>query len=109
MTSATRKNNPAWATCGQTHDSPAVIPHPSAGSVEAASVGQTDEAPVARCLTKRALCQWLGVSTRTWDRATAERLTPAPDLIVGRSPRWSPATIERWLRTHPRLPGRGRQ
>jgi hypothetical protein len=28
-------------------------------------------------------------------------------LLVGRSPRWSPVTIEKWLRTRPKLPGRG--
>jgi hypothetical protein len=36
-------------------------------------------------------------------------LTPAPDLILGNQPRFSSSTIERWLRTHPRLPGRGKR
>jgi hypothetical protein len=76
------------------------------GSGHIARECQTDEAAVSRCFTKKTLCDWLNISTRSWDRATAIGLTPAPDLMVGSSPRWTPATIERWLRTHPRLPGR---
>ncbi len=67
---------------------------------------QTDEAVVTRCFTKQTLARYLGLSVRSLDRANALGLLPCPDLIVGRSPRWSPQTIERWLRSKPRLPGR---
>jgi hypothetical protein len=106
MTRDPRETPRLRAGRGQTPDGPAVIPHPSAESADDASVPMTDEAAVARCYTKRTLCEWLEISIRTWDRAAAMGLTPAPDLIVGRSPRYSPSTIERWLRSHPRLPGR---
>ena len=79
------------------------IPAPSINSNPA---HETDEA-VAVCFTTRTLCEWLGISIRSWTRAAALGLTPAPDLVVGRSPRWSPQTIERWLKTRPKLPGRG--
>jgi hypothetical protein len=61
------------------------------------------------CLDKRGLARYLGLSVRSVDRANALGLLPAPDLVVRRSPRWSPETISRWLRTRPRLPGRGRR
>jgi hypothetical protein len=59
------------------------------------------------CLDKRGLARFLTVSVRTLDRADAMGLLPPADLIVGNSRRrWSPDTISKWLRTHPRLPGR---
>jgi hypothetical protein len=61
------------------------------------------------CLTKRGLAQYLGVSVRSLDRGCAMKLLPTPDLVVGRSPRWAPETIAKWLRTRPRLPGRSRR
>jgi hypothetical protein len=75
---------------------------------DAGSVTPTDEAAVARCYTKRTLAGYLGLSVRSLDRANALGLLPCPDLVIGSSPRWSPATIEKWLRTCPRLPGRGK-
>jgi hypothetical protein len=61
---------------------------------------------LAPCFTKQSLADFLETSVRTLDRAAALGLLPAPDLVLGRSPRWSPTTIERWLRNRPRLPGR---
>jgi len=58
------------------------------------------------CYTKKTLAVYLGVSARTLDRAAALGLLPTPDLLVGRSPRWTPRTVETWLSLHPRLPGR---
>ena len=81
------------------------IPAPSINSNPA---HETDEAALTCFYTKRTLCKWLQISTRTWDRAAAAGLTPVPDLICGSSPRWSPQTIEKWLRSKPRLPGRGK-
>ncbi len=75
-------------------------------SAELAPVQPTHEAP-DRCLDKRGLGRFLGVSVRTLDRAIAAGLLPRPDLVVGRSPRWSPDTINRWLKARPKLPGRG--
>jgi hypothetical protein len=69
-------------------------------------IGDDDTPAPASCLDKRGLARFLGVSVRSLDRANALGLLPAPDLVVGRSPRWSPDTISRWLRTRPRLPGR---
>jgi hypothetical protein len=62
--------------------------------------------PPMTCYTKRTLAKYLCTSVRSLDRAAAEGLLPEPDLIAGRSPRWTPATIEAWLRNRPRLPGR---
>src|SRR5262245_48439525 len=87
-----------WAGTGQRYHGPVGTSEPV--------VGSTDETAATRCYTKRTLTDYLGISTRSWDRAAAMGLTPAPDLVVGRSPRWSPDTISKWLRTHPRLPGR---
>lgn len=66
----------------------------------------TDEATVAVCFTWKTLAQHLSYSVRSLTRANAMGLLPVHDLVVGRSPRWSPQTIEKWLRTKPRLPGR---
>ncbi len=73
-----------------------------------ANISPADEHKGDRCFTKRSLSAFLGISTRSWDRAVAMGLTPPPDLLCGSSPRWSPATIEKWLRSRPRLPGRGK-
>ena len=58
------------------------------------------------CFDKRGLARFLGLSVRSLDRANALGLLPIPDLTVGRSPRWSPETVSKWLRTRQRLPGR---
>lgn len=101
------QSGPAWEPGGKPSCAPAASPVPPATSKEANPVQMTDAQAVAVCFTTRTLCQWLGISTRSWTRAAALGLTPAPDLVVGRSPRWSPTTIERWMRTRPKLPGRG--
>jgi len=57
-------------------------------------------------------CQFalrLGISIRSLDRAIAAGVIPEPDLKVGKSPRWSEQTIQAFLLTKPRLPGRGRR
>jgi hypothetical protein len=102
----TRENAPSWARRGQTPHDLAVSSGPAEGSADQASVTPSDDAAAARCYTKKTLAEYLGLSVRSWDRAAALGLTPAPDLVVGRSPRWSPQTIEKWLRNRPRLPGR---
>jgi hypothetical protein len=61
--------------------------------------------PGTRCYTKASLARYLQLSVRTLDRAIALGLLPLPDLVVSRSPRWTPATIEAWLKNRPRLPG----
>jgi hypothetical protein len=58
------------------------------------------------CMNKRELARFLGLSIRSLDRASALGLLPCPDLVAGRSPRWSPETVSKWLRSRPRLPGR---
>jgi hypothetical protein len=98
---------PAWEPGGNPSRAPAPSPAPPATLADVPSESDSDEAAVRACFTTRTLCQWLGISIRSWTRAAALGLTPAPDLVVGRSPRWSPSTIKRWLKTHPKLPGRG--
>lgn len=68
---------------------------------------QPTQEPLARCLGKAELARYLGISVRSLDRAIAAGLLPRPDLTIGRSLRWSPETIHRFLKTRPRLPGRG--
>jgi len=94
------------AVCGQSAPAPVSSRDPATTSADPPSDVMTD-GPPAKCMGKSELARYLGISVRTLDRATAERLTPPPDLVVGRSPRWSPETVTRWLKTRPRLPGRG--
>jgi hypothetical protein len=93
---------------GQSAHAPVPGQEPAATSVDPPSEQMTDGSALARCFDKTRLAAYLGISVRTWDRATAAGETPPPDLLVGgRSARWSPETIGRWLKTRPRLPGRG--
>jgi hypothetical protein len=71
-----------------------------------AAAPDDDPVPRATCMNKSQLARFLGLSVRSLDRAAALGLLPAPDLVLGRSARWSPDTISKWLRTHPHLPGR---
>ena len=91
---------------GQQPPDPALSPGTPAHSSEVSPVHETDEAALAVCFDKQGLARFLGLSVRSLDRANAMGLLPCPDLVCGRSARWSPSTIERWLRTKPRLPGR---
>jgi len=97
---------PLWATSGQAPPSSDVSLSLLDGSSGPPGEQLSDEAAVAVCLDKNRLARFLGISVRTLDRANAMGLLPCPDLTVGRSPRWSPQTIQRWLKTRPRLPGR---
>jgi hypothetical protein len=99
---------PAWEPGGKPSRAPAPSPVPPATSKGANPVQTADEAAVVCFFTKRTLCEWLAISIRSWDRAAAAGMTPAPDLICGSSARWSPETVQKWLRSKPRLPGRGR-
>lgn len=94
---------------GQQSHTPALSPGTPAHSGEPNPVPETDEAALVCFYTKRTLCEHLRISIRSWDRAAAAGLTPAPDLICGARARWSPQTIERWLKLHPVLPGRGKR
>jgi len=97
-----------WAMRGQPpHDGRPSL-EPVAPSAASAPVQPTQDAP-DRCLGKSELARYLGLSVRTLDRANAMGLLPRPDLTVGRSPRWAPETIRKWLRARPKLPGRGRE
>ena len=98
-----------WVGRGQANGDPRRSPDSAAGTDDRPSATESDEAAVATCYTKRTLARFLGVSVRTLARAAAVGLLPQPDLVVGNSPRWTPATVEKWLRTHPRLPGRGKR
>jgi hypothetical protein len=98
-----------WEPGGNPSHAPAPSPAPSATSAFSSSVSESEGDAVRTCYTKRALAQYLHLSTRTLDRSRAFGLVPEPDLVVGRSPRWSPETIARWLKTRPKLPGRGKR
>jgi hypothetical protein len=103
------KSPPSWEPGGNHSHALTLNPTPDTTSTEANPVHTTDEAAVAACYTKRTLAHYLGLSVRSLDRASAMGMLPCPDLVVGRSPRWSPDTVARWLRTKPRLPGRSRK
>ena len=104
----TRKHNPdalsilpAWGGRGQQP-----LPHdatqaPSNGSANSASVPDS-----VVCHDKASLAGFLRRSVRSLDRDIAAGVIPPADFWCGRSPRWLPETVSRWLRSHPRLPGR---
>lgn len=100
------KSPPSREGRGNNPEINAPSPAPAVTSGEASPVDETDEAALAVCFDKQGLARFLGLSVRSLDRANAMGLLPCPDLVCGRSPRWSPSTIEKWLRTKPRLPGR---
>ena len=95
-----------WAMRGQSPPDGHSSNGTAAPSGAPAPVQPTHDAP-DHCLGKTELARYLGVSVRSLDRANAAGLLPHPDLVVGRSPRWSPDTINRWLKARPKLPGRG--
>jgi predicted DNA-binding transcriptional regulator AlpA len=97
---------PRWAMRGRSPYDCRFNLDPIEPSAAPAPVQPTQEA-LDHCLDKRGLGRFLGVSVRTLDRAIAAGLLPRPDLTVGRSPRWAPETISRFLKSRPRLPGRG--
>jgi predicted DNA-binding transcriptional regulator AlpA len=39
----------------------------------------------------------LGIGRRTLERMRAAEQFPPPDVMFGRSPRWRPETIRRWV------------
>lgn len=39
----------------------------------------------------------LGIGRRTLERLRASGAFPPPDLIIGKMPLWTPATLERWV------------
>ena len=85
---------PAWAGRGKSANPDDATQAPANGSADSPSESESDEAAVRACYVKRTLAQYLSVSIRTLDRAAAMGLLPCPDMTVGRSPRWSPQTIE---------------
>ncbi len=95
-----------WAMRGQSPQNGRPSLELMTPSAVPAPVQPTQETP-DHCLDKRGLGRFLGISIRSLDRANAAGLLPAPDMHLGRSPRWSQKTIERWLKARPKLPGRG--
>jgi hypothetical protein len=96
-----------WATGGSDSRDSAASPNPPDRSATPSTDTVTDDA--LACITKRKLAALLMISVRSLDRAIAEGVVPEPDLWIGPSPRWTGRTISRWLRTRPKLPGRGRK
>ena len=74
---------------------------PSASSAEVNPVHETDGAAVAVCFDKKGFARFLGLSVRSLDRINAEGRLPAPDFVLGRSARWSPWTVRKWLQSRP--------
>jgi hypothetical protein len=95
-----------WATGGSDSRDSATSSNPPDRSATPSTDTVTDDA--LACLTKRKLAELLLISVRSLDRAIAEGVVPQPDLWIGPSPRWTGCTISRWLRTRPKLPGRGK-
>src|SRR5262249_5343623 len=96
---------PAWARGGQASFPDSITASPSMDFGGVNPVNMTDQAASEACFTKQTFVRHLALSVRSLDRAAAAGLLPAPDLLVGRSPRWSPETVAKWLRSKPRLPG----
>jgi hypothetical protein len=92
-----------WEPPGNGPTSLATSPDSPAISRKPATDHKTDG-----MLDKARLAAYLGLSYRSLDRCLAVGVLPAPDLTIGRSPRWLATTIEKWLKSRPRLPGRGR-
>jgi hypothetical protein len=89
-----------WESRGNGLSPQAECPDPPATSSKQPKDQMTD-----RMFDKAGLAAYLHMSYRTLDRCAG--VLPPADLTIGsRSPRWLPSTIERWLRTKPRLPGR---
>jgi hypothetical protein len=64
--------------------------HPTAPSSSATS-------SIPPLLTRDDLAATLRVDIRTLDRLRSAGRLPAPDIVLSRSPRWLPGTIEAWL------------
>jgi hypothetical protein len=95
----------SWERCGQDPQANPASDCPANGSASLSRESITDVVPYHTKASFARRCAW---SIRSIDRAAAMGLLPPPDLMLGRSPRWSPETVERWLKSRPRLPGRGR-
>jgi hypothetical protein len=91
-----------WEHRGQSGGISSASPVNTATSAELPSEHASDA-----CFDKASLARFLDISYRSLDRAWAARALPEPDFWFGRSPRWLPESIRRWLKTRPRLPGRG--
>ncbi|MFQ5463784.1 MAG: helix-turn-helix transcriptional regulator [Phycisphaerae bacterium] len=50
-----------------------------------------------RLLSVNDVCELLQVSRRNLTRLIAKGQIPPPDLKLGRSNRWTPATLEDWI------------
>ena len=96
-----------WAVRGQAAGDHSASPNANEGSADHASVTLSDEAAVVRCFTKKTTCplpRAVGPITRSSQRPWG--CCPARIWSWGESPpRWSPDTIQRWLRTRPTAAG----
>ena len=93
---------------GQGPFDPAVGPAQNDTSEQPSSANHAEHAPARYFAHNRAqFSRRVGISIRSFTRAEAAGVIPAPDLMVGRSPRWSEQTIRAFLASRPRLPGRG--
>jgi excisionase family DNA binding protein len=108
----------SWAR-GRDHDHPPEI-RPSVGTwrertpPQAASPDRSSASPptssdqMSHCVTLVGFAEIVGLGEKTMRRLLAANLLPPADLIVGGNQRrWTRQTVEAWLRTKPRLPGRG--
>jgi hypothetical protein len=84
-------------------------PLPAATPPNAASDDETKAPFPDRCFTRKSLCEWLSISLRTFDRLAAQGLLPQACFYVSGRARWRPSVVEKWLRTRPKLSGRGRK
>jgi hypothetical protein len=96
-----------WEGQGQDSRAPTTNPQPPDASGDLAS-DKASEDPMSRCFTKRSFSAFMQWSERTTDRLIASGAMPRPDCWINDRPRWLPSTIERWLKSKPKLRGRGR-
>jgi hypothetical protein len=105
MTHPSRKPPQLWEPRGDNPHDHAANRDPAHGS----AVKSSDQLSLA-CFDLTGFAEVLGLSCRTMTRLLAANLLPAPDLTIGKNQRrWTQRTVEAWLRTRPRFPGRGRK
>jgi hypothetical protein len=83
-------------------------PSPDAPIPEAKSPqSATDhDSQAAGLFNLETLAKHCACSVKSLTRARAMGLLLEPTLMIGRSPRFSPEAVRRWLLTRPKLPGR---
>lgn len=59
-------------------------------------------------LTMQDIADRLGIDRASVQKYRTRGELPPADQMIGRTPVWRPATVERWIRRRPGAPGQGR-